>query len=55
MTAALCELGDARRSVVAVTVCATSGTVVALDGEGRPLAPALMYSDQRAVAEAEVA
>jgi sugar (pentulose or hexulose) kinase len=55
VTAALCELGDARRSVVAVTVCATSGTVVALDGEGRPLAPALMYSDQRAVAEAEVA
>ena len=55
VVAALWELGDIRSSVVAVTVCATSGTVVALDREGRPLAPALMYSDQRAVAEAEVA
>ena len=53
--AAVGQLGDFRRSVVAITVCATSGTVVALDGEGRPLGPALMYSDQRAVAEAEVA
>ena len=49
------RLGDHRRSVVAVTVCATSGTVVALDGDGRPLGPALMYSDQRAAAEADVA
>ena len=49
------QLGDFRRSVVALTVCATSGTVVALDGEGRPLALALMYSDQRAVVEAEAA
>ncbi len=53
--AAVGQLGDHRRSVVAVTVCATSGTVVALDGHGRPLGPALMYSDQRAAAEAEVA
>ncbi len=53
--AAVGQLGDFRRSVVAITVCATSGTVVALDGEGRPLGPALMYSDQRAVAEAEAA
>jgi sugar (pentulose or hexulose) kinase len=53
--AALRGLGDARRSVVALTVCATSGTVVALDEDGRPLGPALMYSDQRAVADAEAA
>jgi len=41
--------------VVAVSVCATSGTVVALDGRGRPIGPALTYADQRAVAEAGVA
>jgi D-ribulokinase len=52
---ALRGLGDARRSVVAVTVCATSGTVVALGGGGQALGPALMYADQRAVAEAATA
>ena len=41
--------------VVAVSVCATSGTVVALDRHGEPIGPALTYADQRAVAEAEVA
>jgi sugar (pentulose or hexulose) kinase len=43
------------RTVVAVSVCATSGTVVALDGRGEPIGPALTYADQRAVTEAEVA
>jgi sugar (pentulose or hexulose) kinase len=33
--------------VVAATVCATSGTVVALDSSGDPIGPALMYDDQR--------
>ena len=55
VSTALSQLGEARRSVVAVSVCATSGTVVALDRVGRPLGPALMYADQRAAAEAEVA
>jgi sugar (pentulose or hexulose) kinase len=41
--------------VVAVSVCATSGTVVALDRAGEPLGAALTYADQRAVAEAVVA
>jgi xylulokinase len=41
--------------VVAVSVCATSGTVVALDRHGEPIGPALTYADQRAVAEAEIA
>lgn len=49
------RLGSDRRTLVAVCVCATSGTVVALDADGRPVAAALTYADQRAVAEAEAA
>jgi sugar (pentulose or hexulose) kinase len=49
------RLGSRRNEVVALTVCATSGSVVALDGEGSAIGPALMYGDQRAVEEAEVA
>lgn len=49
------DLGDDAASVVALSVSATSGTVVAVDREGEPVGPALMYSDQRAGAEAEVA
>jgi len=37
----------------ALAVTSTSGTVVLLDARDRPLRPALMYSDRRAVAEAE--
>ena len=43
------------RDVVAVCVCATSGTVAALDRAGEPVGTALTYADQRAGAEAEVA
>lgn len=46
---------DRRHSVAAVTVCATSGTVVALDHRGAPMGPALTYADQRAEQEAAVA
>src|SRR5947209_7345333 len=46
------RLGVARDTVVALSVCATSGTVVALDAGAEPIGPALLYSDQRAVAEA---
>lgn len=49
------RLGRAVQSVVAVSVCATSGTVVTLDRRGRVLGPALMYADQRATNEAESA
>jgi sugar (pentulose or hexulose) kinase len=48
-------LGPWRGAVVAVSVAATSGTVVALDGAGDPIGPALMYGDQRAVDEARAA
>ena len=48
-------LGQASGSVVAVAVCATSGTVVALDSDGVPVGPALLYSDQRAAEEAAAA
>ncbi len=46
---------DGGATVVAISVSATSGTVVALDTRGDPTGPALTYADQRAVAEAEVA
>lgn len=49
------ELGPARGSVVAVAVCGTSGTVVAVDGRGVPLGPALTYADQRGRQEADAA
>jgi D-ribulokinase len=49
------RLGRESRAVVALSVCATSGTVVAVDADGQPVGAALMYSDQRAAAEAEVA
>ncbi|MGQ0521198.1 MAG: FGGY-family carbohydrate kinase [Actinomycetota bacterium] len=55
VASALSRMGEALRSVVAVTVCGTSGTVVALDDGGRPLGPALTYADQRAWREAAVA
>lgn len=49
------ELGTNSRLVRAVSVSATSGTVVALGDNMQPLGPALTYGDQRGVAEAEVA
>ncbi len=41
------------RPVVALAPSSTSGTVCLVDGEGAPLGPAIMYSDNRAGAEAE--
>ena len=49
------RLGDSSGSVVAISVSATSATVVAMDAAGRPLGPALTYADQRAVDEAAAA
>jgi sugar (pentulose or hexulose) kinase len=49
------RLGDEAGTIAAVTVASTSGTVVALDAAGEPIGPALLYSDQRAVAQAEAA
>jgi xylulokinase len=40
--------------LAAVAVDGTSGTLVALDGSGNPLRPALMYNDSRATAEADL-
>lgn len=42
-----------RQRLAAVAVDATSGTLVALDHEGKPLRPALMYNDPRAESEAD--
>jgi D-ribulokinase len=49
------RLGEGSRRVVAVSVSATSATVVALDAAGRTLGPAITYADQRAVAAAAAA
>lgn len=43
---ALCDL--APESIDALAVCATSGTVLLVDGAGDPLSPAVMYDDSRA-------
>lgn len=43
------HLGD--REIAGVALCGTSGTLILGDRQGRPLTPALMYDDARAVAE----
>ena len=40
------------RQIYAICIDGTSGTVLLADKQGRPLAPALMYNDARAVEEA---
>jgi len=45
------QSADAAR-VAAVGVTSTSGTLCALDGDCRPLMPAIMYSDRRSTEEA---
>ena len=49
------KLGGGAGRVVAVSVSATSGTVVGIDAAGRPIGPALTYADQRALSEASIA
>jgi sugar (pentulose or hexulose) kinase len=54
-TAAACRAaldGIAPERIAGVATCATSGTLVLVDGEGRPRSPALMYDDARAAAQA---
>ncbi|HYN98970.1 MAG TPA: FGGY-family carbohydrate kinase, partial [Actinomycetota bacterium] len=46
------KLGERAGNVTALSVCATSATVLALDSSGRPLGPAITYADQRAAGEA---
>jgi len=41
------------RGIEAISVDGTSGTVVAIDANGNPLFPALLYGDKRAHAEAD--
>jgi ribulokinase len=50
---ALHAAGVAPEAVLALSLATTSCTVVMLDGEGEPLAPALLWMDVRAQAEAE--
>lgn len=50
----LADLGPAAREVRAIAVAGTSGTVVPVDADHRPVGAALLYSDQRAAAEAAV-
>ena len=45
------HLAEISGEVVAVSVSATSGTVVGIGAGGDPVGPALTYADQRAVAE----
>lgn len=45
-------LGDRATGIRALCVTGTSGTVVPCDDAGRPCGPAVLYHDQRAVAEA---
>ncbi len=45
-------LGERCDDLAALAITATSGTICPLDERGRPLRPALMYSDRRATAEA---
>ena len=54
-TAAACRAalqGVAPERVAGVATCATSGTIVLVDGDGRPCGPALMYDDGRAAEQA---
>jgi ribulokinase len=53
MRRALAESAVPRESVLALALATTSCTVVMLDAAGRPLAPALLWMDVRAAAEAE--
>ena len=50
--AQLRDAGRAPEEVAAISIDGTSGTVVALDGEHRPLTRGIMYNDPRAKAEA---
>ncbi|KQS59886.1 hypothetical protein ASG36_02290 [Geodermatophilus sp. Leaf369] len=49
------DLGPRAAAVAALSVTATSGSVVATDDAGRPVGPALLYSDDRGRGLAEAA
>src|SRR5579875_412743 len=53
--AATDALGAARSRIRAISVAATSGTVVLVGPDGEPEGPALMYDDRRATTEARIA
>ncbi|GAB2733556.1 FGGY-family carbohydrate kinase [Salinifilum aidingensis] len=48
-------LGERSAAISALSVSATSGTVVLVDETGAPLGPAVMYDDRRGVREAGIA
>jgi xylulokinase len=54
LRAVTAELGARAAAIAALSVTATSGTICLLDAAGQPLGPAIMYSDRRAAAEAEL-
>ena len=53
VTDELRHAGQSPQAIKAIAVDSTSGTIVPLDKSGRPLRPAIMYNDTRAVAEAD--
>ena len=52
LQAVAAEAGCPRDALARIAVTSTSGTVLLVDAAGRPLRPAIMYSDGRATAEA---
>lgn len=53
VTAQLREAGRNTQEIVAGAVDSTSGTIVLMDAQQRPIRPALMYNDRRAGSEAD--
>lgn len=49
------ELGDRSSAITALAVCATSGTVTAVNSAAEPVAPAIMYDDRRGAEHAALA
>lgn len=45
--------GQPLEAISALAVTSTSGTILPIDAQGKPLRPAMMYNDSRAQAEAE--
>lgn len=47
------QQGHPSKAISALAVTSTSGTILPIDANGKPLRPAMMYNDSRAQAEAE--
>ncbi len=53
LAAKAADAGQPREALGRLAVTSTSGTILLVDDAGRPLRPAIMYSDSRAADEAE--